>query len=344
MRILFVHNSFRRFVELDRDILAREHDVDELDLSVRSRIASLPRRIACADLVFCWFAGLHSFLPAIAAALARTPLLVIAGGYDAANMPEIGFGHMAHPWKRHAVRAICDRASLIVTHSHYAASSIELNIRPRTPIEVVHLGIDAPSAVRLDAREPVALSVGLLREENLLRKGHEVYVRSAALVPDARFVLAGRWMDGSPHYLRSIASSNVEVRDHIPDAQLGDLYSRGSVYVQASAHESFGLAVIEAMSRGMIPVVSSRGALPEIAGDDAVYVDETDVTSVAEGVRDGMSAGEGRRAAMVERVRLHFPLSGRSEGILDAVESLTRLNRRTVMVSLTATGPQVRRA
>src|SRR5438046_95351 len=106
MRVLFVHNSLRSFVRIDRDILASAHDVDEMDLSVPARILSLPIRIARADLVFSWFASLHSFFPVMLGAALRKPAISVVGAYDAAKVPEIGFGHMGHPWKRYVVKAI----------------------------------------------------------------------------------------------------------------------------------------------------------------------------------------------------------------------------------------------
>src|SRR4051794_19037652 len=104
MRILFVHNALRSFVRIDRDILAERHDIDELDLSVPSRILTLPSRLLHADLVFSWFASLHSFIPVMSAFAMRKPAVSVVGAYDAANVPEINFGHMGHPWKRHVVR------------------------------------------------------------------------------------------------------------------------------------------------------------------------------------------------------------------------------------------------
>ncbi len=309
---------------MDRDHLAQVHEVDELDLSDRSRIATLPSRLLRADLVFCWFASLHSLIPSLGASLTRKPLIVVAGGYDAANIPEIGFGHMGHPWKQHVVKSICRQASMIVTHSHYAAEAIRLNIHPRAPVRVVYLGVPMPAGGSGEERDRLALSVGLVRRENLLRKGHEVFVRAAVLVPEARFVLAGRWVDDTAEFLREIAPSNVEIRDHLPDQELVSLYRRASVYVQASAHESFGLAVAEAMAYGDVPVVSRRGALPEVVGADGVYVDESSVESVAAGIREALAIPQVRRDKLASRVREMFPPSGRRDGLLEAVEWVTR--------------------
>ena len=44
-------------------------------------------------------------------------------------------------------------------------------------------------------------------------------------------------------------------------------------YFQPSRSESFGVAVLEAMSLGVTPIVSNRGALPEIVQDCGIIFD-----------------------------------------------------------------------
>ncbi len=319
MRILFVHNSLRTFVRVDRDLLAEQHEVDEMDLSDPRRIATLPARLPAADLVFSWFASLHSFFPAVSAAGLRKPVVSIVGAYDAANVPEIGFGHMGHPWKRYVVRAICGASRLLIANSDYAVETIRRNVRPQAPIRRIYHGFRFADGPVPAEREPLALSVGEVRHVNLLRKGHEVFTRAAALLPEVRFVLAGPILDGSGEYLRGIAPPNLELRGSIPAAELEDLYRRASVYVQPSVHESFGMAVAEAMGWGALPVVSRQGALPEVAGSHGIYLDEQSPESVAAGIRAGLGLGSQERDAAAAWVRERFPLQARRQGLQGAL-------------------------
>ncbi|HEV3310523.1 MAG TPA: glycosyltransferase family 4 protein [Chloroflexota bacterium] len=327
MRILFVHNALRSFVRIDRDILAEAHEVDELDLSVPARIVSLPARLARTDIVFCWFASLHSFFPSVLGRGLSKPIISVVGAYDAANIPEIGFGHMGHPWKRHVVRAICGASTLVICNSNYAVETVRRNVRPRAPIRMLHHGVSFPASAIDGPREQVALTVGQIRRVNLARKGHEVFAKAAALVPDMTFMLVGEIMDGSAAHLHSLAPRNFKIRDHVPQAELDALYLNALVYVQPSIHESFGLTVVEAMGAGEMPVVSRRGALPEVVGDHGVFVDESSPKSVAAGIRQARDEPLARRLAASAYARETFPLSKRREGLLDAVDSVRR--RRT---------------
>lgn len=324
MRVLFIHNALTTFVRADRDILAGAHEVDELDLAVPGRIASLPRRLVHADVVYVWFASLHSLLPVLSAAALRRPVLVAVGGYDTAAMPEIGYGSMAHPWKKHAVRSICNAASGLVANSRAARDEVKRNTGTRTPIHMIYHGFCPSNGPGPLPRQDLVLSVGNVSRESLLRKGHELFVRAAALVPDARFVLAGRIRDDAGRWLRSFAPANVELTGYIAHGDLAELYHRASVYVQPSAHEGFGCAVAEAMQAGCMPVVSRAGALPEVVGPCGVIVDTLNERSLAAGIRQALGATPSDRRDAADRIDRCFPLSLRRERLLRLVDEVAR--------------------
>ena len=55
-------------------------------------LPALARAVARSDLVFGWFASWHTFWPVTLAWLMRKPSVLVIGGYDTANMPEIPYG------------------------------------------------------------------------------------------------------------------------------------------------------------------------------------------------------------------------------------------------------------
>ena len=102
------------------------------------------------------------------------------------------------------------------------------------------------------------------------------------------------WAAGTTTRSRSCARSpgdNVEFTGWLSDEDLHAIYRRASVYVQASRHEGFGLAVAEAMLAGCVPVVMNVTAMPEVVGDAGVLIDSQDPEDVAAGVRRALELG-----------------------------------------------------
>ena len=60
--------------------------------------------------MFGWFASWHTFFPITLAWLMRKPSVQIIGGFDTANMPDIGFGYQQGGLRRWASRWIMRRA------------------------------------------------------------------------------------------------------------------------------------------------------------------------------------------------------------------------------------------
>jgi glycosyltransferase involved in cell wall biosynthesis len=66
---------------------------------------------------------------------------------------------------------------------------------------------------------------------------------------------------------------------------LANLYQNAALLVLPSLYEGFGLAVLEAFSCGCPVAVSRTSALPEVAGNAAVYFDPLNEDSIREAVR-----------------------------------------------------------
>ena len=318
-RILYVHSRKASFVAIDRAILAEEWEVE--DLHQPGRLPNLPKLFAAvlrADLVFGWFASWHTFFPVTLAWLLRKPSIQIVGGFDTANMPDIGYGYQQGGLRRWASRWIMRRAGRLVTNSHYSRSEIAANTPiPPERVTVVHHGVPDPFGP-LDegvGREPLILTVGHLVRTTLMQKGHQPFVEAARHLPEVRFVFVGKWHDDAIEQLRRLAGENVEFTGWLSDEDLQDLYGRASVYVQASRHEGFGLAVAEAMLAGCVPVVTDVTAMPEVVDGAGVLISSQDAETVARGVREALTLGPEAHRAARERILREFPIEVRREGI-----------------------------
>jgi glycosyltransferase involved in cell wall biosynthesis len=317
-QVLFVFARESSFVAIDRAVLAERWDVR--DWRQQGPVVNLPRLIgavARSDLVFGWFASWHTFWPLLLARLLRKPSVLVIGGYDTARMPEIGYGLQQRGLMRHVSRLVMRLATRLVTNSNFARAEATANagIDP-TRMTVVHHGVPDPfGALPVGNREPTALTIGIVDRRNLERKGLHAFVEAARQLPDVSFVLAGRWDDASADQLRDSAPPNVTLTGWVEQDVLNEHIRRASVYVQASAHEGFGMSVAEAMLAGCIPVTTRAGALPEVVGDTGVQVDDAEPRRLAQAIERALAMDEGARRRARERVLEQFPVEFRGRGL-----------------------------
>src|ERR687889_2173067 len=182
-RILFVASQPSSFIELDRELLAERHEVVPVYGRRPPRnLRALARAVRSADVVFGWWAHLHTLAPFALARRAGTPTVLVVGGFDTANLPEIGYGNQRGGWRRRVSRFVMARADVLATNSHYSGGGLER----KAPIEP----------------EPLAITVGNVDAVNLERKGLRPFVLAAAALPDVRFEVVGRDVDGAAAKLR----------------------------------------------------------------------------------------------------------------------------------------------
>jgi glycosyltransferase involved in cell wall biosynthesis len=324
-RILFACPSDASFIRIDRELLSERWPVQEWRQPGRwTNLFRLIPMLLRSDLVVGWWASWHTFWPITLAWLLGKPSLLIVGGFDTANMPEIGYGYQQVGARRWLSRWVMARATQLVTNSRYSQAEIERNIGiPADRVEVIHHGIPDPyGELPGGERERLALNVGLITRDNLEIKGQRAFVEAARHAPDVVFVLAGPWNDDAINDLKRGAAPNLVFTGWLEREDLDALFRQAGVYVQPSWHEGFGMAVAEAMLAGCVPVVTNAGALPEVVGDAGVQVASNRPEEVAEGVRRALELEDDARARARERVLTEFPVEARRRRLWATVEAL----------------------
>ena len=193
-------------------------------------------------------------------------------------------------------RSHAARADAVMVSSRYAAAEVirELQVDP-SRVHVCSPGPPAWTATVRRARLADAgttprldhvLFVGTLSERKNLGTLLRAYRLLRERVSDAPpLVLAGhrtpafeRW---APLCDEGPLEGHVTVTGYVDTARRIDLYQRARMLILPSYEEGFGLPVLEAMACGVPVVISSRGSLPEVAGDAAVPIDADDVEGFA---------------------------------------------------------------
>jgi glycosyltransferase involved in cell wall biosynthesis len=325
-RVLYVYSRRNTFTRIDLEALRERYEVEEyFQAGPLPRLRELVPKLRRADVVFGWFASWHTLAALNLARLMRVPTVLIIGGFDTAAVPEINYGNQQDRIRGLRARLAIRGADRLITNSNYLEGEIERNLGiPPERVRVVHHGLadrfgDPPPEPEGDGR--VALTVGAVHEWNLERKGHRAFVEAARELPDVEFVLAGGWEGDAIERLRALAPENVTFTGYLSDEDLDAEFRRAGVYVQASWHEGFGLAVAEAMLAACVPVVTDAGALPEVVGETGVTIPAVDAGDIAAGVREAIALWPERGRAARRRVLERFPLSARAEGIRAEVEA-----------------------
>ncbi len=117
-RILLIHNHPATFVRLDHALLSERWVVDEW--YQQSRMVNVPRlakAVQACDVVYGWFASWHTFWPFALAKLFRKPTILLTGGYDVANRPDIAYGHQRGGLKKLVSGWLVRTATIRITHS-----------------------------------------------------------------------------------------------------------------------------------------------------------------------------------------------------------------------------------
>lgn len=184
---------------------------------------------------------------------------------------------------RSAERVICVSAFTAAdVVRRYGVDEAKVRVIPNAPS--LPLG-DRPTRGRKALETPYLLAVGDLRP----KKNLERLVRAFRALCDEglehRLVLAG--VDGGQggRLAEAAGDASVDLVGYLPDADLDALMRGADALVHPSLYEGFGLVVVEAMARG-VPVASSHAtALPETAGQAALYFDPLDEQALAAALR-----------------------------------------------------------
>jgi glycosyltransferase involved in cell wall biosynthesis len=332
-KLLFVGPSkkhFRPFMQQDLDLLKKKFDVRLVNVCFNERdlkctlvaLVNLVAGVAWADVVFCWFAAREAF-PAIALSqLYNKKTVVAVGGADVATIPKLGYGLALHKREHFFQTFVLDKATRILPFSKDAEKGALALVNDTAKVKLIYLGVDVERFHPSGTKKEKVLTVGAVWRRNLDRKGLETFVKSAHYLADIEFVLVGQFMDDSINYLRSIASKNVRFAGLLPASELIRHYQEAKVYVQVSGHEGFGLSLAEAMACECVPVVTDRGAMPEVVADSGIYVPYGDSAATAQGIKQALSSEKGGTAR--QRIEKMFTIDKREEALLKIMRDLSR--------------------
>ncbi len=202
----------------------------------------------------------------------RVPLVVTVHDLAVLRRPE-WFNRWTRSYSRFAVPRVVHAATRVIAVSEFTKRElVDLLAVPAAKIRVVPNAVEdafTPDGPR--AEGDYALAVGTLEPRKNLER------IAAAVEGELRVVGVRGWGGVEP-------PPNVVWLGEVSDEELAGLYRGARCLVYASLYEGFGIPVAEALACGCPIVTSSGSAMAEVAGDDAVYVDPTDIASIRDGI------------------------------------------------------------
>jgi glycosyltransferase involved in cell wall biosynthesis len=291
----------------------RPHEVVEIPSTIRTLYPSwnllarpaLPERLGSAGV-------LHATNPASVPPAADGQALVVTV-HDLAfdRFPEV-FPRSWRTLYRAGARAAVKRADGLLVPTRATRDDLVARGAPAERIHVTPLASSLPDggldptevATRYGVAGPFILSAGTLEPRKNQTRLVRAYRQIAGDVPHA-LVLAGPdgWLIEELERELARPGPGTIVRTGRLDAdELDAMYRAADVVAYPSLYEGFGLAIVEAMARGVPVVTSTTPACAEVAGDAARLVDPFDVGGLADALAEVVT-DDAVRADLVARGR-----------------------------------------
>ncbi|MCZ6799628.1 MAG: glycosyltransferase family 1 protein [Nitrospirae bacterium] len=218
------------------------------------------------------------------------------------RFPQYSKKLLGQPLSFKRTRERVKRASRVIAVSQFTAQEVRdlYGVEPEK-ITTIHHGVSNnffpdPDRDRLTILQqkyhlpssPYILFVGGADPRKNHRPLFQAFAHNHRLQKTYHLVAVGnsRVRDASLHETcRTLGiSEKVSCIEVVPKEDLRLLYSHADVFVFPSRYEGFGFPVLEAMACG-VPVITSRGsALPEVAGDAALFFDPNNVEELGEAI------------------------------------------------------------
>lgn len=293
-RVLLVSSYQHTLVKSDEDILRNHYTITAMNGNNRKLkiwdvpvfLFSLIYRIVSVQIVYAVFADFRTFCAALIGRILKKKLVVVIGGYEVATVPEFNYGELLTAWGRFKVGYILKSASVIIAPSCFSAKEVG-DFSGRQDIQVIHpaLKVEIPLQSKPRDTQVVMIASAIARYYPVYRmKGIETFVEASRYLPEYKFKLIGDYETAIKEKLLQInpAMSFLGMLSH---EKVLEILRTSKVYCQLSYRESFGMAVVEAIAAGCIPVLCSGGALEEITRDYGIYVPFGDPEATVSAIR-----------------------------------------------------------
>jgi len=163
---------------------------------------------------------------------------------------------------------------------------------------------DAATTPMPELKQQFLLTVGSIGARKNQAAMIQAFERSRLAERGIAYVLCGAREPGAEAIERlARRTPGVRLLDYVTDAELGWLYANASGFALVSQLEGFGVPVAEAISRGLVPLITLDSVLEEVAGAGAIAVASGDLGAIAKGMTDLFAMPEAERSTRLTRMQ-----------------------------------------
>lgn len=152
----------------------------------------------------------------------------------------------------------------VLTNSRYCANRLRWSNKP---VQVLYPPVDYEPAEGAGRRKDVVITCGRYDRA----KNYEVVINAASSLPGLQFVVMGTANSSEALVYHSklaklaenLHVTNVNFLQNVPRQSQIETYRTAKVYLHTTVGEDFGIAAVEAMGSGLIPIVHKSGGLWE---------------------------------------------------------------------------------
>lgn len=306
------------FIDADYNILSKHFDMIRVEYNHPQDAFKIMNAIFKSDISFSWFADGWAFFAILFSKLFNKKSVVVVGGYDVACAPEINYGMCVKSKLRQWMSKFAlNYADELLSVSNFTKKECLKYLTHPRDLNMIYNGIDTEKFKPNGEKNKTVLTVASGSGSVIKLKGLNTFFEVAKQLPHIVFIIIGL-SDGDKEIMISNGIPiNIRLIEHVPQQLLIKYYQRAKVYCQLSYQESFGMSLTEAMSCECIPVVSDRGALPEIIGNTGYIIPYDDINTTVTAIQVALTTSvENARQRVID----NFSIKKRESRLLEVLK------------------------
>lgn len=333
--IFFLSSDTGTFIDTDYSLLCKHYRVKRLKFDfpatkrgyanlntifhVSAQFLHLIAGLFNCNIVFIWFVDYWALRVISLAHLLNIRVICVIGGWEVAKVHEMNYGGLLDDEFRKKIHQNLKKVDKILAVSEFSKREI-LQVDPSLNISVIYNAVDIKRFCPMDGPRKSILTVGYISSRQHVKlKGIDILCNVSRRFPELKFLIIGVHRECIP-YLKKISSKNVEILPVLSNDEIIPYYQNASIYCQLSWRESFGVALVEAMACGCIPIATNRGALPEVIGKCGYLVEYGDIDGLEGALHKAINLNNSECGR--ERVEMHFSIEKRELDLIDTINSV----------------------